>query len=112
MQTHVSRLRHRKLVPTAVLKEKAKAYAEKGLISAEMAKRVLTCIQQERNHEILLNDGVGGDGRDAAVLDPASAFSTRLSPAQMAELLAKREAMMQDGAKGEGGVTDQWTITG
>ena len=104
---------HRKLVPTAVLEEKAKAYAEKGLISADMAKRMLTCIQQERNHEILLNDGVGGDGRDAAVLDPASAFSTRLSPAQMAELLAKREAMMQDGAKGgEGGVTDQWTITG
>ena len=56
--------------------------------------------------------GVGGAGADAAGIDSASAFSTRLTPAQMGELLAKREAMMQDGAKGDGGVTDQWTITG
>ena len=36
----------------------------------------------------------------------AATFSSRLTPAQMVELLAKREAMMRTGA----GETDQWRV--
>ena len=49
---------HWRLLPTTALEEKADEYLAAGLISREMAKRVIECIKQERGTATYLNDGV------------------------------------------------------
>ena len=100
----------RVLVPTDVLKEKAQEYVDAHLIQQDLAERVVRVIEQERGNSSYVND-VPADGQAAAT----STLTTRLSPAQMAELLVKREGMMQAGqVRDDGGhdlgVTDQWRV--
>ena len=97
---------HRKNLPPTALIEKAKTYYEKGLIDLESSKRVLNCIFQERGTTTYLNDGVEEAPENAAT----GGLSTKLSPAAMKELLAKRERMMQESKSGEGTITDQFRV--
>ena len=61
---------------------------------------------QERGATTYLNDGVEEVPENAAM----GGLSTKLSPAAMKELLAKRERMMQESKSGEGTITDQFRI--
>ena len=101
---------HRKLVPTDAIKDKAKEYVQEGLISKSMAERIVLVIEAERGSQTYVND-VPADGPAAA----DSHLTTQLSPEQLRELLAKREAMMQAGQTNDDGncdhgVTDQWRV--
>ena len=98
---------HRKLLPTTALEEKADEYLAAGLISREMAKRVIECIKQERGTATYLNDGVSEVTDENA--DGNQSVATKLSPAAMQALLNKRVNMMQRGAA-DGGVTDQFRV--
>ena len=92
---------HRKLVPSAHLKCKADEYVKARLIDEAMAERVLRAIEQERGHDTYANEV-----SDELAGGVAATFNSRLTPAQMVELLAKREAMMRTGA----GESDQWRV--
>ena len=92
---------HRKLVPSAHLELKAEEYVDARLIDKAMAERVLRVIEQERGHDTYANDLP-----DEPAGGAAATFSSRLTPAQMAELLAKREAMMRTGI----GDSDKWRV--
>ena len=97
---------HRKNISPTALIEKAKTYFENGLIDLESSKRVLNCIFQERGTTTYLNDGVEEVPENATT----GGLSTKLSPAAMKELLAKRERMMQESKSGEGTITDQFRV--
>ena len=100
---------HRKLLPTTALEGKADEYLVAGLISSEMAKRVIECIKQERGTATYLNDGVSEVTDENA--DGNQSLATKLSPAAMQALLNKRVNMMRSGAHtGDGGVTDQFRV--
>ena len=92
---------HRKLVPSAHLELKAEEYVEARLIDRPMADRVLRAIEQERGHDTYANEV-----SDELAGGVAATFSSRLTPAQMVELLTKREAMMRTGS----GESDQWRV--
>ena len=66
-----------------------------------MAGRVLRDIEQERGHDTYANEV-----SDELAGGVAATFNSRLTPAQMVELLAKREAMMRSG----NGDSDQWRV--
>ena len=97
---------HRKNLPHQALEEKAETYVTEGLIDPATSKRVLNCILQERGTTTYLNDGVENVPENAA----ASGLSTKLSPAAMKELLAKRERMMQESKSGVGTIADQFRV--
>ena len=97
---------HRKNLPPMALEEKRVEYVKEGLIDKESSKRVLNCILQERGTTTYLNDGVEEVPENAAM----GGLSTKLSPAAMKELLAKRERMMQESRSGEGKITDQFRV--
>jgi len=94
------------------LEERAQAYVDQGLVHADMAQRVLRCIKQERDDEVLLNEGVG----DGAAADASSTnVTSRLSPAQLAALLEDRIAKMKAGRVNDDGTqamgeTDQYRV--
>ena len=90
---------HRKMLPIDALREKAARYVENGLISADMADRIIQAIEGERNHAAILNEDVDAEPQ-------AQHLTTRLSTEDLQDLLAKREAMMQEGV----GETDQWRV--
>ena len=80
------------------------------MIQQDLAERVVRVIEQERGNSPYVND-VPADGQAAST----STLTTRLSPLQMEELLAKRVAMMKAGqVRDDGGhdlgVTDQWRV--
>ena len=97
---------HRKNLPDQALKDKAAAYVKEWLIDDESSKRVLNCIFQERGTTTYLNDGVEEVPENTA----NGGSSSKLSPAALKELLAKRERMMQESKSGEGAITDQFRI--
>ena len=72
-----------------------------GLIDMPSADRVLCVIEQGRGHDTCANELP-----DELAGGAATTFNSRLTPAQMAELLAKREAMMRTGS----GDSDQWRV--
>ena len=74
---------------------------EARLIDRPMADRVLRVIEQERGHDTYANEV-----SDELAGGVAATFNSRLTPAQMVELLAKREAMMRTGT----GESDQWRV--
>ena len=89
------------------MKEKAAAYVAAGLVSEDQADRIMRVIEQERNFTRVVNDV-------AAAPDPVAAASGagvtgKLRPAQLAALLAEREAMMQTGGA-DAAPTDQWRV--
>ena len=87
------------MLPIDALREKAARYVENGLISADMADRIIQAIEGERNHAAILNEDVDAEPQ-------AQHLTTRLSTEDLQDLLAKREAMMQEGV----GETDQWRV--
>jgi len=93
---------HRKQIPTEKLRERAKAYVEAGLITEEIADRIICVILAERRQEEYINDLEGGPP------DEASNLNTKLNPEQLKRLLEEREAQMRQGP--EDGVTDQWRV--
>ena len=85
------------------MRERAQAYVDAGLITDEVAQRIISVILSERNHEEYLNE-VDGNGPPED-----SNLTTKLTHEQMKSLLAEREALMQKGAA-DGEVTDQWRV--
>ena len=88
-----------------MLQGKADEYLAEKLISSDMAARVMECIKQERGTTTYLNDGVSEVPEDA---DVHQSLAAKLSPEAMKVLLNKRVHMMQDGARAEEGITDQF----
>ena len=87
------------------MKEKAAAYVAAGLVSEDQSDRIMRVIEQERNFTRVVNDVAAPDPVAAA---SGAGVTGRLSPAQLAALLAEREAMMQTG--GADAPTDQWRV--
>jgi len=91
---------HRKQVPMEKMRERAKAYVDAGLITEDVAQRIISVILSERNYEEYLNDGSGAPEE--------SNLSTKLTHEQMQTLLEERVALMQQGPDGE--ITDQFRV--
>jgi len=94
---------HRKRVPTEVLREKAKEYVETNLLSKDKADIMMRVIEQERDCLRTVNEAGSDDERTEQREDA----SRRLSLAEMAKELEKREALMKTGSSE---VTDQWRV--
>ena len=94
---------HRKRVPTEVLREKAKEYVETNLLSRDKAENMMRVIEQERDSLRTVNE-VGSDEERPEL---GGDVSRRLSMAEMAKELEKREELMK---KGSSDVTDQWRV--
>ena len=82
------------------MRERAKAYVDAGLITEDVAQRIISVILSERNYEEYLNDGSGAPEE--------SNLSTKLTHEQMQTLLEERVALMQQGPDGE--ITDQFRV--
>ena len=93
---------HRKRLPLQVLNQKADEYVSEGLLSAEKARNMMLVIEQERNCVRTVNEV--SDDENAA---PRDNVSTRLSHAEMAAELHRREELMKSGSTD---VTDQWRV--
>ena len=94
---------HRKRVPTEVLREKAKEYVETNLLSRDKAENMMRVIEQERDSLRTVNE-VGSDEERP---ERGGDVSRRLSMAEMAKELEKREELMK---KGSSDVSDQWRV--
>ena len=93
---------HRKRLPLEVLKKKADEYVAEGLLSSEKARNMMLVIEQERNRVRTVND-VSDDENVA----PRENVCSRLSHAEMANELHRREELMRSGSSG---VSDQWRV--
>jgi hypothetical protein len=80
------------------MRERAQSYVDAGLISSDVAQRIITIILSERRYEEHLND-VDEPQQDGNNL------TTKLTQEQMERLLDERVEMMRKGRDGE--VTDQ-----
>ena len=89
---------HRRQLPINVMRERAQSYVDAGLISSDVAQRIITIILSERRYEEHLND-VDEPQQDGNNL------TTKLTQEQMERLLDERVEMMRKGRDGE--VTDQ-----
>ena len=94
---------HRKRLPLEVLKRKADDYVEEGLLSSEKARNMMSVIEQERNSVRTINEI-----SDDEAPTQREAMPTRLSHAEMAAELQRREELLKAG--GSSGVTDQWRV--
>ncbi len=81
------------------MRERAKAYVDAGLLTEEVAERIMSVILSERNHEEFLNEG-------ASDAPEHSNLTTKLTQEQLQQLLEEREAMMQQGSED----SDQWRV--
>ena len=93
---------HRKRLPLPVLNLKADEYVAEGLLSSSKARHMMLVIEQERNCVRTVNE-VSDDETSAA----RESVSTRLSHAEMAAELQRREELMKSGSTE---VTDQWRV--
>ena len=93
---------HRKRLPVEVLRRKADAYVEEGLLSLEKANTVMSVIEQERSIARTINE-ISDDEAPAE----RDAMTTRLSHAEMAAELHRREELLKAGSAG---ITDQWRV--
>ena len=94
---------HRKRLPLEVLKRKADDYVEEGILSSDKARNMMSVIEQERSCVRTINEVSDDDAptqRDT--------LSTRLSHAEMAVELHRREELLKAGENS--GVTDQWRV--
>ena len=98
---------HRRLLPLEVLWEKAVAYVAAGLMSEDQANRIVRVIEWERNFTRVVNDVVAAS--DSVAVATGDGLTGKLSPAQLAALLAERETMMQTGGT-DAAPTDQWRV--
>ena len=96
---------HRKGLPMETLRQKADEYVDARLLTAERASMIVRVIEQERGATRTANDAAA-DVEDAA---GGARVSTRLSPAELAAELERREALLQQGGVG-GEDTDQWRV--
>ena len=94
---------HRKRLPLEILKRKADDYVEEGLLSSEKARNMLSVIEQERSCVRTINEV-----SDDEAPTQRDTMSTRLSHAEMAAELHRREQLLKAG--GNSGVTDQWRV--
>ena len=94
---------HRKRLPTHVLEDKATEYVAANLLTAEKARNVMRVIEQERECIRTVNE-VGSDEEQP---EQRENVSRRLSMAEMAKELERREGLMQ---AGQSAVTDQWRV--
>ena len=94
---------HRKRLPLEVLRKKADEYVEEGLLSSEKAHNMMSVIEQERNSVRTINEI-----SDDEAPTQREMLSTRLSHAEIAAELQRREELLQAG--GSSGVTDQWRV--
>ena len=94
---------HRKRLPTHVLHEKADEYVAANLLTSEKARNMMRVIEQERECIRTVNE-VGSDDEQP---EQRENVSRRLSMAEMAKELEKREGLMQ---AGQSAVTDQWRV--
>ena len=106
---------HRKLLPTAVLKQRAQEYVNSNLLTQDLAERVVRVIESERAGDSTYINDVQGAVAEPVVAGAESNLTTRLSDEQMRTLLETRVAMMQRGAVREDGgqdegVTDQFRV--
>ena len=93
---------HRKRLPLEVLKRKADDYAEEGLLSSEKARNMMSVIEQDRNSVRTINEI-----SDDEAPTQRDTMSTRLSRAEIAAELHRREELLKTGSSG---VTDQWRV--
>ena len=106
---------HRKLLPTAVLKQRAQEYVNSNLLTQDLAERVVRVIESERAGDSTYINDVQGAVAEPVVAGAESNLTTRLSDEQMRTLLETRVAMMQRGAVREDGgqdegITDQFRV--
>ena len=90
-----------------ILQEKAEQYVEKELTTKPKADSILEIILGERGQGPEANPLGGADDEDGN----AARGTRKLSPPEMAALLAKREGQMQEGGTDEH-PTDQSDIPG
>ena len=88
---------HRKLLPTAVLKQRAQEYVNSNLLTQDLAERVVRVIESERAGDSTYINDVQGAVAEPVVAGAESNLTTRLSDEQMRTLLEQRVAMMQRG---------------
>ena len=93
---------HRKRLPLESLKRKADDDVEEGLLSSEKARNMMSVIEQERNSVRTVNEV-----SDDEAPTQRETLSTRLSHAEMAAELQRREELLKAGSSG---VTDQWRV--
>jgi RecG-like helicase len=94
---------HRKRLPLEVLKRKADDYVEEGLLSSDKARNMMSVIEQERSCVRTINEV-----SDDEAPTQRETMSTRLSHAEMASELHRREELLKAGENS--GVTDQWRV--
>ena len=92
---------HRKIVPTSVLRDKAREYEAAGLMKREQVHRMVKAIEEERILERVAN-GTADD--DDAEGEESGAYSQE----ELKKLLAIREENMRSGS-GDG-VPDQYRV--
>ena len=85
-----------------VLARKAQEYVEEGLLPPKKAKRMMSVIEQARACVRTINE-ISDDEAPAE----RQFISTRLSHAEMAAELHRREELLKAGGSG---VTDQWRV--
>ena len=93
---------HRKLLPTAVLKQRAQEYVNSNLLTQDLAERVVRVIESERAGDSTYINDVQGAVAEPVVAGAESNLTTRLSDEQMRTLLEQRVAMMQRGGGARG----------
>ena len=98
---------HRKRLPTEALKQKADEYVAAGLVVLEKAQSIIRVIEEERGESIMAN-AVSNEGDHDAAGGGSHGVSSRLSPAELAAELTRREDLMRAGPAGE--ETDQWRV--
>ena len=92
----------RKRLPLHALQRKADEYVEEGLLSLEKSRNMMSVIEQERNSVRTINEI-----SDDEAPTQREAMSTRLSHAELAAELKRREDLLMTGSSG---VTDQWRV--
>ena len=85
-----------------MLSKNGDEYVAEGLLSSEKARNMMLVIEQERNRVRTVND-VSDDENVA----PRENVCSRLSHAEMANELHRREELMRSGSSG---VSDQWRV--
>jgi len=94
---------HRKMVPTSVIRDKAREYEAAGLMKREQAHRMVKAIEEERILERVAN-GMA-DGEEDAEGEETGAYSQE----ELKKLLLIREENMRTGGSGDG-VPDQFRV--
>ena len=90
------------MVPTSVIRDKAREYEAAGLMKREQAHRMVKAIEEERILERVANGTA--DGEEDAEGDESGAYSQE----ELKKLLAVREENMRSGS-GDG-VPDQYRV--